>query len=59
VSIAPFRIAVPDDELAGLRAAVARTRWPDQVVGAGWDHGTELGYLQALTASTGASRRPR
>ena len=48
MTVTPFRIAVPDDELAALRAAIARTRWPDQVDGAGWDYGTELGYLQEL-----------
>jgi pimeloyl-ACP methyl ester carboxylesterase len=44
----PFRIDVPDAELDDLRAAIARTRWPDEVEDAGWDYGTPLGYLQEL-----------
>ena len=48
MTVTPFSIAVPDDDLAALHAAIARTRWPDQVDGAGWDYGTELGYLQEL-----------
>lgn len=50
MAVSPFRIAVPDDELAALRAAIGRTRWPDQIVDAGWEYGTELGYLQELVA---------
>ena len=46
--ITPFRIEVPDAELHDLHAAIARTRWPDQVEDAGWDYGTPLGYLQEL-----------
>jgi len=50
MTAAPFRIAVPDVEIDALRAAIARTRWPDQIDGAGWDYGTERGYLQELLA---------
>jgi len=46
--IEPFRVDVPDDVLDDLRARLARTRMPNQVDGAGWDQGTELGYLQEL-----------
>jgi len=46
--IEPFRVDVPDDVLDDLRARLARTRLPNQVDGAGWDQGTELGYLQEL-----------
>ena len=34
--------------LDDLRERLARTRFPNQVAGAGWDQGTELGYLQEL-----------
>ena len=44
----PFRICVDDAVLADLRERLARTRWPDQLDGAGWDYGTELRYLQDL-----------
>ncbi len=46
----PFRIDVSDAVLADLRDRLARTRWPDQLDGAGWDYGTELGYLRELCA---------
>lgn len=47
---APFRVVVPDTALADLRERLARTRWPNEVAGAGWDYGTDLGYLRALVA---------
>src|SRR3954451_9329320 len=50
MAVTPFRIAVPDADLDDLHDAIARTRWPDQVEGAGWDYGTELRYLQDLVA---------
>src|SRR2546430_530212 len=52
MAVTPFRIAVPDADLDDLRAAIARTRWPDQVEGAGWDYGTEQGYLRELVATS-------
>jgi pimeloyl-ACP methyl ester carboxylesterase len=45
-----FAIDVPEAVLQDLRERLGRTRWPDQVEGAGWDYGTERGYLQALCA---------
>ena len=50
MAIEPFRVAVPDDVLDDLRARLARTRLPNQVDGAGWSQGTELGYLRDLLA---------
>lgn len=46
--LAPFTIDVPDAALSDLRERLARTRWPDEVGGAGWDYGTPLGYLREL-----------
>ena len=46
----PFRIDVPDVVLNDLRERLARTRLPDQIDGAGWEYGTELGYLRELVA---------
>ena len=43
--ITPFHAAVSDEVLRDLAARLARTRYPDQLEGAGWDYGTELGYL--------------
>jgi epoxide hydrolase len=46
--IRPFRIEVPEAVLEDLRERLARTRWPDQIPGSGWDYGTDLVYLQDL-----------
>lgn len=46
--ITPFRVEVPDDVLDDLRERLARTRWPDQIPGSGWDYGTDLAYLHDL-----------
>jgi microsomal epoxide hydrolase len=43
-----FRIEVAEEVLEDLRERLARTRFPDQVEGAGWDYGTELSYLKEL-----------
>jgi pimeloyl-ACP methyl ester carboxylesterase len=47
-AIRPFKIEVPDAVLVDLRERLARTRWPDQIPGAGWDYGTDLAYLKQL-----------
>jgi pimeloyl-ACP methyl ester carboxylesterase len=44
----PFRVDVPEAVLDDLRDRLARTRWPDQIPGSGWDYGTDLAYLQDL-----------
>jgi len=44
----PFRVEVPDDELADLRRRLTATRLPNQLTGVGWDEGTELTYLRQL-----------
>jgi pimeloyl-ACP methyl ester carboxylesterase len=46
----PFSLRVPDDVLVDLRARLARVRWPDEVPGAGWGYGTDLGYMRELVA---------
>jgi pimeloyl-ACP methyl ester carboxylesterase len=48
--IRPFRVEVSDAVLDDLRDRLARTRWPDQIPGSGWDYGTDLAYLQDLCA---------
>ncbi len=48
--ITPFRIAIPDAALSDLRERLARTRFPDEMPGSGWEYGTELGYLRELVA---------
>ena len=44
----PFRIDVPEADLVDLRRRIAATRWPDEVDGAAWDYGSNLGYMRAL-----------
>ncbi len=44
----PFTINVPQPVLDDLQARLARTRWPDEVDGAGWAYGANREYLQAL-----------
>ena len=47
-SIRPFTIKIPDAVLKDLKERLARARFPDQLVGAGWTYGTDLEYLQQL-----------
>jgi microsomal epoxide hydrolase len=46
--IRPFRIEIPQVDLEDLRDRLARTRWPDELPGVGWDYGVPLGYLKEL-----------
>jgi len=46
--IEPFKIHVAEEVLADLRERLERTRFPDQLEGAGWDYGTELETLREL-----------
>jgi microsomal epoxide hydrolase len=46
----PFALRVADDVLADLRERLARVRWPDEVPGAGWAHGSSLAYMKELVA---------
>jgi pimeloyl-ACP methyl ester carboxylesterase len=48
MSIQSFKIAIPQATLDDLRERLARTRWPDEVERAGWDYGTNSGYLKEL-----------
>ncbi len=46
--VQPFRVDIPDADLDDLRDRLARTRWPDELPGAGWAYGVPLGYLKEL-----------
>jgi pimeloyl-ACP methyl ester carboxylesterase len=46
--IRPFRIDVTEAELDDLRNRLARTRWPAEVPGAGWERGVPTSYLKPL-----------
>jgi microsomal epoxide hydrolase len=47
-AIRPFRVEVPQADLDDLRDRLARTRWPDEIPGGGWDYGIPLGYMKEL-----------
>ncbi len=47
----PFRLTTPDGALDALRDRLRAARWPEPLLdGAGWDLGTDLGYLRELVA---------
>jgi microsomal epoxide hydrolase len=48
--ILPFRIDIPQADLDDLRDRLARTRWPDQLPGTGWDYGIPLDYVRELAS---------
>ncbi len=48
MSIQPFTVHIPQATLDDLHERLSRTRWPDEVEGAGWDYGTNLDYLRNL-----------
>jgi pimeloyl-ACP methyl ester carboxylesterase len=48
VEIRPFRIDVPEEELAGLRRRIAATRWPEKETVADESQGVPLGMTQEL-----------
>ncbi len=50
MSIASYRIAVPDAAVADLRDRLARTRWPSPIANDGWSDGPDAGYLRDLVA---------
>jgi hypothetical protein len=37
MDVQPFEVRVAEEVLNDLRGRLARTRWPDEVDGAGWD----------------------
>ena len=49
-AITPFRIDVPEAELADLRARLRAARWPEREAVDDWSQGVPLAYLRALCA---------
>jgi len=43
-----YEITVAESTIADLRDRLARTRWPEQPAGHGWDLGTDLAYAREL-----------
>ena len=54
MEITPFVVSVPQASLDDLRERLARTRWPDEVDGAGWDYGANLAYMRELVEYWGS-----
>jgi pimeloyl-ACP methyl ester carboxylesterase len=48
MNIQPLTINVAQSILDDLSERLSRNRWPDEVVGADWDYGTNLDYLKTL-----------
>ncbi len=48
MGVKPFQIHIEDRELKDLQERLQRTRWPDEVQGAGWEYGAELAYIKKL-----------
>ncbi|GFG51148.1 epoxide hydrolase [Mycolicibacterium agri] len=48
LTLEPFRIAIPDADLADLKTRLAATRWPEQLPGPPWQRGVPVDYLRAL-----------
>jgi pimeloyl-ACP methyl ester carboxylesterase len=49
-AIERFQIRVDDSILEDLRSRLARTRFPDQIEGTGWEYGMPIDYLRELVA---------
>jgi epoxide hydrolase len=47
-TIRPFRLEVPQANLDDLHQRLARTRWPDDPPGLGWEYGIPAAYLREL-----------
>jgi pimeloyl-ACP methyl ester carboxylesterase len=48
VRVTLFTIGIPEEVLADLKERLRRTRWPDELAGAGWDYGVSRAYLEDL-----------
>ncbi len=48
MAVKPFRVKIPESVLADLRDRIARTRWPDELAGSGWEFGASLSYMKDL-----------
>jgi pimeloyl-ACP methyl ester carboxylesterase len=54
-AIRPFRVHVPDDQLADLRQRIKATRWPDRETASDQSQGAQLEKLQQLAQYWGTS----
>jgi epoxide hydrolase len=49
-AVVPFKIHVSDAVLRDLKDRLARTRFPDEIEGQGFDYGVSLAYMKELVA---------
>jgi hypothetical protein len=49
-AVRPFRVEVPEEELAELRRRIAAVRWPSRELVADRSQGVQLATLQALAS---------
>ena len=47
-AIDTFTVSVEDSVLEDLHGRLARTRFPDQIEGTGWEYGIPIDYLRQL-----------
>lgn len=48
MNLQTFKVQVPQGTLDDLQERLARTRWADEISGAGWDYGSNLSYMKEL-----------
>jgi pimeloyl-ACP methyl ester carboxylesterase len=48
MNIETFKIQVSQAKIDDLQERLARTRWPDEIPGSGWDYGANLAYMKEL-----------
>ncbi|MGH3374011.1 MAG: epoxide hydrolase family protein [Actinoallomurus sp.] len=46
--IRPFHVDIPEAEIVELRDRLTRTRWPDELPGAGWSYGVPVSRVRSL-----------
>ena len=50
MAVQKFAVQVPQATLDDLHRRLESVRWPDEMPGARWDFGTDLGYLKSFVA---------
>jgi pimeloyl-ACP methyl ester carboxylesterase len=53
LDLKPFQIAIPAADLDDLKARLARSRWPDEIPGSGWNYGVDLTWAKDMAAYWG------
>lgn len=48
MNLQTFKVQIPQETLDDLQERLARTRWADEISGAGWDYGSNLSYMKEL-----------